>query len=222
VPQSALIVGSAPVPGEHAFYRALLEDRAFVIACDAAAEWCVALGRTPDIAVGDFDSAAPGAPERLAALGVDVRRFSAEKDESDLDLAVAVARSLGCDRVTFTAAYTGRIDHTLASVGSAGSAADLRARVEEPGYSALVLSDGGTSSAVLETTPGALVSVIALEPSTGVTLTGLRYPLDCADVPTLSSLGVSNVALGDRVRVSLASGTLLVIASRSADSILHD
>ena len=215
--QEVLIVGSAPVPGANDFYERLLADASFVIACDAAAEWCISLGRVPDIAVGDFDSAAAGAPERLLAAGVDVRRFSAEKDESDLDLAIAVARSLSLASIVLTAAYSERLDHTLAALGTASAAADLAARIEEPAFSATVLSTRGISSAVIDTTLGATVSVMALEASSGVTLAGMRYPLENASVPLLSSLGISNVALESRVRVSLAEGTLLVIASRSAD-----
>jgi thiamine pyrophosphokinase len=212
-----LIVGSAPVPGADDFYERLLTDASYVIACDAAAEWCIALGRVPDIAVGDFDSAAAGAPERLLAAGVDVRLFPAEKDESDLDLALAVARSLSQPRVVLTAAYSERLDHTLAALGTASAAADLAARIEEPTFSATVLSARGISSTVIDITPGATVSVMALEASHGVTLVGMRYPLENASVPILSSLGISNIALEPRVRVSLAEGTLLVIASRSAD-----
>lgn len=222
MPESVLIVGAAPLPEGERFYRGLLAKAAFVIACDAAAEWCAALGRLPDVAVGDFDSAEPGAPERLIDAGVDVRRFPAEKDESDLDLAVAVARSLDCRTVTFTAAFTGRLDHTLASLGTVASAADLRSGIEEPGYSAAVVSERGVTTIALDTSPGRVVSVVALEPAAGVTLTGFRYPLESAALNALSSLGVSNVAVAHRVTVSLASGTLLVMASRGAGGILHD
>ncbi len=212
-----LIAGSAPSADESGFYAGLLSASRVVIACDAAAEWCVALGRRPDIAIGDFDSATQGAPERLEALGVDVRRFSAEKDESDLDLALAAARSLGAASVTFTAAFTGRLDHTLAALGTAGAAADMRARIEEPAFRAWVLSRRGVPDAVIRCAPGATVSLVALAPCTGVSLSGLRYRLEDAALEPLSSLGISNVALEAHVRVTLAEGTLVVIASRNAD-----
>lgn len=218
--EEILIVGAAPTPDAGPFYRDLLGRSELVIACDAAAEWCIELGRVPEIAVGDFDSAAPGACERLVAVGVDVRRFPAEKDESDLDLALAVARSLSPARVILTAAYTARLDHTLAAIGTVSEAADLAASVEEPGFCAVVVSDRGLSTRVIDTVPGATVSVIALEESQRVTLAGLTYRLDDADLGLLSSLGLSNVADESRVRISLARGTLFVIASRSADEAI--
>lgn len=219
---SVLIVGSAPVSGAESFYRPLLSAASYVIACDAAAEWCIALGRVPEVAVGDFDSAVAGAPERLRAREVDVRQFPVGKDESDLALAVAVARSLGTGGLVFTAAYTERLDHTLAAIGTACAAADLRVTIEEPSFRATILSDRGLRSAVIDVCSGATISVLALEAASGVSLHGLQYPLQDADLPLLSSLGLSNIALSDQVTVSLASGTLLVIASRGAGYDLQD
>ncbi len=165
--QEVLIVGAAPVTGADAFYRDLLVRSEFVIACDAAAEWCVSLGRVPEIAVGDFDSAAPDAPDRLLERGIDVRVFPAEKDQSDLDLALALARESDARRVVFTAAYSERLDHTLAALGTVSSAADLGARIQEPTFTGVLLSDRGARSVELDVVPGALVSVLPLEASTG-------------------------------------------------------
>jgi len=56
-----LIVGAAPVDGAERFYTGIVTCAQRVIACDAAAEWCLSLGRRPDAVVGDFDSATRGA-----------------------------------------------------------------------------------------------------------------------------------------------------------------
>lgn len=212
---SALIVGAAPVAGSEAFYRQLLTEAAFVIACDAAGEWCVALGRTPDLVVGDFDSAGEGAAARLEALGCEVVVYPAAKDESDLDIALAHARSRGFAQVILTAAYSERLDHSLAAIGALLRASDLRPTIEEPGFTAY-LADAARSPLVEFTArPGATVSVIGLVHATGVTLSGLVYPLVDATLPLLSSLGLSNVVgPAGVVRVALAAGTVLVIASR--------
>lgn len=212
---SALIVGAAPAADAEDFYRQLLAEAAFVIACDAAGEWCVALGRTPDLAVGDFDSAEEGAAARLEALGCEVVLYPAAKDESDLDIALTQARARGFANVILTAAYSERLDHSLAAIGTLLRASDLGGTIEEPDFTAYLAE--ATRSPVLEFTarPGATVSVLGLVHSTGVTLTGLVFPLVDATLPLLSSLGLSNVVgPAGVVRVALASGTVLVIASR--------
>ena len=50
-----LVVGAAPAAGADDFYRGLLVSANAVVAADAAGPWCAALGRTPDVVVGDFD-----------------------------------------------------------------------------------------------------------------------------------------------------------------------
>jgi len=210
-----LIVGAVPVVGAEEFYRALLGGADTVIACDAAGEWCLALGRTPDLVVGDFDSARPGAKERLEAAGVEVRSFPTAKDESDLDLALAAARERGTSGVILTAAFSERLDHSLAAIGTALRAADLNPVIEEPTFRAFLV-DAADRPAVHWSAPaGTTVSVIALVSSSGVTLDGLVYPLTEARLPLLSSLGLSNIVdSGGVVGVTVAQGTVLVIASR--------
>ncbi len=217
---NALVVGASPLACAEAWYRAVVQAFDLVVACDAAGEWCAELGRTPDLAVGDFDSAFPGATGRLRALGVEVVEYPAHKDASDLDLAVAMALARGATSITVTAAFTKRLDHTLAALGLA-----LRAPVgvplafSDPGLEARVVRAPMEAYVTLDVPPGALVSLVALTPATGVTLGGLSYPLVNAPLEALSSLGISNVAAASRVTVDASQGTLLVIC---VDGSLHD
>lgn len=210
-----LIVGAAPRAGEEGFYGSLLPAYRVVIAADAAGEWCVARGRRPDVVVGDFDSAAAGAVARLRAAGCRVVEIPRVKDVTDLDAALTEARAMGVSRIDFCAAFEDRVDHTLASLGTMLRAADLGARVIEPGWSAWAL-DGRTNPRVeLALADGATFSVLSPGGAAGVTVTGADYPLDDARVGALSGLGVSNVARGEgAVVVSVGSGVLLVIAAR--------
>jgi len=53
-----------------------------VVAADGGALKAVALGFTPDVVVGDSDSLAPDATDRLRASGVEVIVHPSAKDES--------------------------------------------------------------------------------------------------------------------------------------------
>lgn len=217
-----LIVGAAPSPGCEKFYRTLLAAADTVIACDGAGEWCVALGRIPDLVVGDFDSSAAGAEDRLRGLGITVERHPPVKDESDLDLALAAARRYGSPCVTFTAAYTERFDHTLGAIGALYRGRDLAPSIEEPGFVAVVADAIARPTVEIPVSTGTTVSVLALQPSSGVTLEGLEFPLTNETLPFLSSRGLSNIARAERVTVSVAAGTLLVIASREESDSTRD
>lgn len=205
---SPLVVGAAPAAGACEFYSRLLSDASHVVAADAAGEWCVEHGRVPDVVVGDFDSADPGARERLAALGAEIVTHPCDKDDTDLDLAIALARDRFDGPVRITAAFSERIDHTLAALGSlmrAGSGAEA----VEPGWHAAVCAPGcPLSLSTPEPTP---VSVLAPGGASGVTLRGTRWELSGARLEPLSGRGVSNESVEARVQVEVVLGTLLVI-----------
>lgn len=214
--RDTLVVGAAPEPGADAFYRDLLGSFERVIAADGAGEWCVRLGRVPEVVVGDFDSAEPGAPERLASMGCRIAAHPADKDLSDLDLCVEEARSLGACGVAFAAAFTGRLDHTFVALGTVLRAADLSAIVREPGFTAWTVGGAGRPSLRLDLPVGMTFSILCAEPTTGVTVEGGRYPLMEGSLDSLDGLGLSNVAKGV-VRVRSDGGRVLVIADGCLD-----
>jgi thiamine pyrophosphokinase len=202
-----LVVGAASAP-DIAFYEALLAEAERVVAADAAAEWCVEHGRVPDIAVGDFDGSRPGATERLAGLGVEVIPYDPDKDRTDLELAAECARERFALPVVLTAAFTDRLDHTLAGLGvlmKAGPSCTVR----EPGWSAVVCVPGAASR--LHCRPGQTFSVLAPGGAEGVSVTGAKWPLTDARLLPFSGVGVSNVSVGTCVEVSVSTGTLILI-----------
>jgi thiamine pyrophosphokinase len=207
----ALIVGASPAVAGAGFYSRLLGEAGLVVAADAAGEWCVGLGRVPDVVEGDFDSSRSGAVARLRAAGAAVYEHPADKDVSDLDLCVARARACGAGEVAFTAVTGGRADHWLAALGTIGRAADLEAVVFEPGLTGYAVSGLGRRRVELDLIAGAVFSVLALAPSRGVSIHGAAFSLDDAVLEPLSSLGVSNRALGGPVEIVLDEGVLLVL-----------
>lgn len=206
---SILVVGAAPVAGCEEFYRSLLGQAAHVVAADAAGEWCVGLGRVPDFVVGDFDSADERAEERLAELGVCIERHPADKDSTDLELAVDLALRHWALPVTLTAAFSGRIDHTLAALGLV-TRAGRSARIAEPGWRAWVCCPNDPLR--LNLPIGSTYSLVALEPCAGVSAKGGRWELTAHELSPLTGRGVSNEAVGDELTVSLESGSLVVFA----------
>jgi thiamine pyrophosphokinase len=209
----ALVVGASPEAAGTAFYAGLLERADLVIAADAGAEWCVSLGRVPHLAIGDFDSSEPGAPARLRAAGVRVVEHPEHKDESDLDLAVAAAIAQGASRVTLCACFGGRLDHTLASVGTLVRAgARVAAEVQEPSFVAWAVDAPSRPKLRVAMEPGTTFSVFAIGEARGISVEGGEYPLEGAALSPLSSLGLSNVATLGEVSVTVTAGGVVVIA----------
>lgn len=212
--QHALIVGAAPVPGADTHYARVIAEAGFVVAADAGLVLCQSVGRVPDVCVGDFDSTPASALAEAERAGARIRRFPAEKDESDLDLALAIVRERGVPEVRFAAAFSGRIDHTLAALGTVMAAVDLHAVCDEPQWTGYALGEGARSRLELSERPGTVISIMPLGGSARITTGGLVYPLHDETVRSLSSLGLSNVAAKTSQSIEVLSGAVLVMVNR--------
>jgi thiamine pyrophosphokinase len=187
-----------------------------VIAADSGLHHAAELDLDVDLVIGDMDSVDAG---RLAAAvdrGVEARTFPSDKDRTDLELAVDVALGWGATDFTFVGAHTGRLDHFL---GAMAMFAALAERVER-----LVWIDGSTwitacapqRAVSIVARPGDTVSLIPVgEGVTGVTATGLRWPLHGDAIPAGSTRGISNVCVAPPVRLSVDRGTILVVHERT-------
>ena len=206
----ALIVAGAPGREVSETVSRIAAAHDYVIAADAGAASCLAAHVEPDMVVGDLDSLDEGLRTTLEAHQVPMRVVSAEKDETDLDLAIQAAREAGASTATFTGVIGGRLDHTLAAIGSLARASDLMPELVESGLVGWLLAEDGMRRLEIRRHLGATVSLLALVDST-VSCEGFRYPLDRERLSPLSSRGVSNVCTGLASVVEVHSGTLLVL-----------
>ena len=183
---------------------------AVVVAADSGIDQAHALGLRVDVAVGDFDSVTAGGLARATEGGARVDRHPVAKDATDLELALAAAVALEPRRIHVIGGSGGRFDHLLANAlllaAPALAAVDVTAEL------------GGARLAVvrhavqLTGRPGDLLSLLAVHgPATGVTTTGLEFPLDHETLRAGSSRGVSNRFATAVATVALAEGVLLAI-----------
>lgn len=183
--------------------------RSRFIAADGGMRHAAALGVTPELWVGDFDSTS----DDLAGAFPDVPKqpYPAAKAATDGEIAVSEAIARGARRLILAGALGGeRSDHALQHLLSAVSLA-------EEGFDVLLTS--GKEEAVpllagtieLDLPKDSLFSVLGFSALTGLCIDNARYPLADFHLPFGSSRTISNVAEG-RVRFSLRSGRAIVLA----------
>jgi thiamine pyrophosphokinase len=181
-----------------------------VIAADKGLEHALALGLEVTVAVGDFDSASAEAVARAEAGATRIVRYSAEKDETDLELALDAAHALGPTRIVVLAGDGGRLDHLLATMLLLGSSRYDAVEIDAFIGQARVHVIRGERE--IEGEPGELVSLFALHgPAEGVRTEGLGYPLSGETLEPGSSRGVSNIFMTTTARVTLDGGVLLAV-----------
>jgi thiamine pyrophosphokinase len=183
-----------------------LPPGATVIAADGGAELAGAFGLRVELAVGDFDSVS----EDTLGSAVRVERHPAEKDATDLELALAAALRLGPERILVLGGAGGRLDHLLGGVLLLAADVFAGVRVDaQIGAAAVHVVRG---ERVLSGEPGELVSLFAVHgPASGVVTEGLVYPLCGETLEPGSSRGLSNVFAASKARVGLERGVLLAV-----------
>src|SRR5262249_6772127 len=181
-----------------------------VIAADDGLDQAQALAIDVAVAVGDFDSASPEAIARAEAGGTRIERHPAEKDATDLELALDAALSMQPRRILVLAPAGGRLDHELAGLLLLASERYAEVRIDALVGEARV--HVVRSPRELAGEPGELVTLLAVNgPADGVTTDGLLYPLQGETLEPGSSLGVSNAFAGETARIELAAGVLLAV-----------
>jgi thiamine pyrophosphokinase len=205
-----LLIGAAWSKGSEDLIAAESRAHDLVIAVDGGADLCRAAGVVPDLVVGDLDSIDSVERERLEQTGIEFEIHPAEKDETDLELAIEAARRRDAGAVTATGVLVARLDHTLAALGALARAADLTPRFVEPVAEGWLLSPSGRQSVEIVGS-GEVFSVIGMTEESVVDVSGAKWPLAGAVLRPLSGLGVSNLVEKDRAVVHVRTGTVLVV-----------
>ena len=178
-----------------------------LLAADGGLVHTTALGLVPHGILGDFDSLGY-VPENAAV-------FPVEKDDTDSMLAVRHGLALGYRRFVLYGSLDGpRLDHTVANFQTLQFLADRDARGYLVGRNHIVTVLKNGSVHFDEQATG-IISVFCLgADAQGVTLTGLKYPLEDGVLTAGFPLGVSNHFTGRAASVSVTSGSLLIIYER--------
>jgi len=205
----AIIVANAPT-FDAAPFAAALSAADLIIAADGGGNALYAAKIAPHLVVGDLDSLDPVAERAFQSAGIELHRFPAEKDETDLELALLLAVERGADQIDILGALGGRWDQGLANVSMLAlpELAGLRVRLLDLEQEAFLVR---TAAEI----PGAAGDNVSLLPlggaAHGITTRGLHYPLVHATLHFERSRGISNVITQPPAHVCVSEGLLLVV-----------
>jgi thiamine pyrophosphokinase len=178
-----------------------------IIAADSGMRHAKVLRLTPELWVGDFDSADKELQQHYTHLPRVA--FPADKDATDGELAVNEAMGRGATELVLVGSFGGQFDHALAH-------ATMLVGLAEHGVKAFATSGREEAWPLVHTVAlrrlpqGTRVSVVGLTAIHGLTLQGVRWPLEARDVEMGSTLTLSNEADGD-VTISLEAGRALAL-----------
>ncbi len=219
--QICYVVGAGELYPEDAF-TPTADD--IVIAADGGCLHLKERNIRPDVVVGDFDSSSLSDCQWDDVPTIVHPR---EKDATDMTLAVQTGLERGFRTFVLYGGTGGRVDHTYANLQTL----HMLSRHQSIGYLVgsrhvyTVLSSqfpGGLTVPGRDLVPpnqapwlptgNGYLSIFAFtERAVGVTLRGLKYPLEDATLHNDDPLGVSNEFIGEPASITLDEGALLII-----------
>ncbi|NWJ23251.1 thiamine diphosphokinase [Rhizobium sp. RM] len=181
-----------------------------VIAADSGMRHAKTLELSPELWVGDFDSAEPGLLDEWP--GIERQPYPAAKAVTDGEIAVSEAIVRGARSLVLVGAFGGaRSDHALQHFLYAVALA-------ERGFDVVLTSGDEEAYPLLpgaldlDLPAGSLFSVAGISTLEGLNIANVRYPLTEFALAFGSSRTISNVANGGTAHFSLKSGKAIVLA----------
>ena len=183
----------------------------YVIAADRGYDSLMAFGVNPDLVVGDFDSLgyAPQHPN--------VIQLPAEKDDTDMVYALRKGLELGYRRFVLLGGVGGRLEHTYANLQLLDYLTTQGAQGFLAGEKTVATALRGGAIEFPAAMSGYLSVFCNSGTASGVTLEGLKFPLENTELNGSFPLGVSNEFTGVPAKVQVKDGSLILIWEDKGD-----
>ncbi len=189
----------------------------YLIAVDGGIMYCKLLEEEPDLVIGDFDSVNEEWREAIDAIAAKtpgkVEVLCTKKDDTDMYAALKRGLEAGYRDFRIYGGTGGRLEHTLANIqcllflkhrGATGYIMDGH------GMMLVLENESVTFRRELE----GYLSVFSLgKEARGVTLKGLKYPLDKYTMTNDYPIGISNEFIGEEAFAAVEDGQLVLIVS---------
>jgi thiamine pyrophosphokinase len=203
--------GELPDPDREKAKSLLLEDD-YIIAADGGMKYALALGLIPKVIIGDLDSISENFD--VSTFNGEIIKYSHDKDETDLQLAIQHALALNPEEIVIVAALGGRLDHSLGNIALLSDANLEKYNVK--------LDDGieevffCRNQVQIDGAIGDIVSLIPWQGEvTGVLTEGLKWVLKSENLYPQKTRGISNEMTSDTANIQIQSGLLLVVHNRN-------
>lgn len=203
--------------GNFSIEHITVEEDDFCIAVDGGYAYCKQLGIKPDLIVGDMDSLPENLQKEMQKNSGEkpgkVICLCQEKDDTDTLAALRIGMEKGYRNYRLYGALGGRIDHTIANI-------QCLSYLKNNGAEGIILEEGLAITVIKEEKVSfgnrekGYLSLFSLgERAEGVTITGMKYPLNQALVTNDYPIGISNEFIGEDSMVEVRKGMLLAVLS---------
>ena len=195
----AVVIGNGDIKN-YDYIKSKIHLGDFIICADGGYNHAKKMGITPNVLIGDFDSAKDieNVSDRI--------QYPTRKDFTDGELAVNYATEHGYNDIVLIAMTGDRADHTIADILLLTKCTN--GVLIDDNNEIYLLKD----SIEIHGRKGQTLSIIPVNgDAEGVTTNGLEYPLNNETLYFGDTRGISNVMLENKCTISIKHGMALII-----------
>ena len=186
-----------------------------IIAADSGMDFLYENGVTPDIIVGDFDSATTKTLEYFERKGqTEIHRLNPIKDDTDTEYAIRLAIREGARSIVLLGATGSRIDHVLGNISLLGIGLESGTDISIIDTNNRIRMSDKPVTIEKSAQYGRFVSLIAVTDDNEVSLRGFKYPVTDYSFDRFTSLGISNEIIDDHAVIDIHRGKFIIIESK--------
>lgn len=180
-----------------------------VMCADGGTKYAKALGIIPDVVVADFDSSEKPMDCK------EVIKLKPEKDDTDTQHCAELALERGSKEIFLACATGGRIDHMLSNLLLCEQVYENGGRLYVIDEQNIVMLHSGGQMQFARSELKKYISLIPLDKEIyGVTMKGLKYPLENSTLVRKKVISISNEAVSDSISIEIKSGKALLVFSQ--------
>lgn len=185
----------------------------YIVGVDAAALWLIRHQVIPHVAIGDFDSVTKPELDFINEKIKNTKAYPANKDKTDMHLAVNHALSLKPKEILMFGALGSRLDHSLVNINllSLCCQKKVAVRIIDQNNEIWLIDK---SCLIPKIKKYSYFSVLSYTKESVVTITGSKYDIKEKLIQQNQTIGVSNEVVGKQCRIDAIKGTILLVRSR--------
>lgn len=204
--KKAVILANGMPPAKKEFRYFKKAGYNMLICADGGANSAFKLGLTPDVIIGDFDSARKEVLKYYSEKSeiIQVKR----QNDTDVEKCLKYCIKKKIDEVILTGVTGDRLDHSFCNLGIVLKFYD-KIRIKIVHQKSILSAHSGRFE--FQTVKGETISLYGFDEKTKFTSKGLKFPLKNIPLPFGKRESTSNVAAGNSVKLKINGGLAFIV-----------